>query len=390
MTYQVFDKNPKAGTTETMCLGKESCPLDNLADSLLRAIAAKEGNSVISPACLFKTLALIANATDSRTRDQLIEALGGEEAIASIAESTDNMEAPECCSNDFRYSTGASLWPSNSLSKGPMLGSHSQLGEGVHIESVAMGSQHARSVMGEWLKANTGGVYLGAPNTKPQDLLVAMGALYLRDSWTGDFDEGGTHAFALDDGTKIDMDFMMSWEQHSIYEMDGALTIAKSLLGGSRMIVSLPPKGRPVSDYVESGEAWRNIMSFTCGIFTDKWAECKLYMPKFEISADGLDIKHLIESMGITEIFQPDADFGPITSDSLMVDDVIQSTRLKIDEQGFEGASYVCLWACAGALPEDPPEPREIYIDRPFAISVVSPEDMPLFVGVVRNPEEVS
>lgn len=109
-------------------------------------------------------------------------------------------------------------------------------------------------------------------------------------------------------------------------------------------------------------------------------------MPKFELSSDGLDISSIIKNMGITRIFDPDADFSPLTSDEIMVDSVLQSTRLKVDEEGLEGASYVAILMCGGLPPEDPPEPKEIVFDRPFVVAVLSPENLPLFVGIVDDP----
>ena len=70
-----------------------------------------------------------------------------------------------------------------------------------------------------------------------------------------------------------------------------------------------------------------------------------------------------------------------------MVDDIFQSTRLSIDEEGLEGASYVAIVFCGCALPENPPEPREIIVDRPFAVSVFTRSKKPLFVGAVTSPK---
>lgn len=109
-------------------------------------------------------------------------------------------------------------------------------------------------------------------------------------------------------------------------------------------------------------------------------------MPRFKLSSEGLDPKRFIKEAGMTRLFEPGADFGPISPDDLMVDDVIQNTRLKIDEEGLEGASYVLMCVCAGAPPEDKPEPREIVFDRPFVVAVTAPDGLPLFVGTVELP----
>ncbi len=365
-------------------------PLDGFASCLLQAVTAKGGNAVISPTCLYQTLALVANITDGETKDQVVDALGGEQAMTAAVALTSRIVAPTYGCKNFRYTTGASLWLSNGLRKGLLLGRHSQLLKDVHVESVEMGSEQASAVMNKWLEENTGGMYSQAPKTSPEDRLVAMGAMYLRDSWENGFSYGEDHPFTLDDGTKINLDFMVRREECEVFERESALTIAKPLSSGCRMIVSMPSEGTTLSDYVESGEAWRNLKSLIEGVPTTELVDCELFMPKFEIATDELDIKGVVESLGITEIFQLDANFSPVTPDPLMVDAVIQGTRLKIDEDGLEGASYVMMCVAAGLPPMDPPKPRVVYIDRPFVVAVVSPVDAPLFVGVVRNPSGMS
>lgn len=127
--------------------------------------------------------------------------------------------------------------------------------------------------------------------------------------------------------------------------------------------------------------------AYVSGEATEQCRECKVHMPKFNLSTDEVDLADTLRGIGISRIFEPDADFSPLSDDPLMVDDIFQSTRLSIDEEGLEGASYVAIVFCGCALPENPPEPREIIVDRPFAVSVFTRSKKPLFVGAVTSPK---
>lgn len=360
--------------------------LDRLAGRLFEMIADMPGNTVISPSCLFQTLSLAAAVTDGDTRAQIVDALGGEGSMRSELSSISEIKEPIRGCRNYQYSTGASVW----LDEGVSANDPGLPGKGFPIaydvECVAMGSEDAKTRMSEWLSDCTGGLYSEAPEMSPDTLAALMGAMYLRDSWSDRFEEDTPRMFQPDLGDAVMADFMLGWDNYDVLDSEGALTLSKDLTSGCRMYMTLPPTGCSLRDYVASGSAWRNISSNIAGKSTEPYRECKVYLPRFELTSDGVDLKRFLMETGVTRLFEPGADFSLISPDDLMVDDVIQSTRLKIDEEGLEGASYVIMCVCAGALPEDAPEPREIVFDRPFAVAVASPDGLPLFVGTVELP----
>lgn len=360
--------------------------LNELAGRLFEMIADTPGNTVISPSCLFQTLSLAASVTDGDTRGQIVDALGDEESMQSELSSISEIEKPGRGCKNFQYSTGASIWLDERLKANDpgLVGKGSPIA--CTIERVSMGGEDAKARMSEWLSGNTGGLYSEAPDMSPDTLAALVGAMCLRDSWRDGFDEDAPRMFQPDGGDAVRADFMLGWDHYDVLDSEGSITLSKDLTSGCRMYASLPPQGCSLRDYVVSGAAWRNITSNIAGKSTEPYRECKVHMPRFELVSDGVDLRRFLMEAGVTRLFEPGADFGPISPDDLMVDDVIQNTRLKIDEEGLEGASYALICVCAGALPEDKPEPREIAFDRPFAVAVTSPDGLPLFVGTVELP----
>ena len=360
--------------------------LNRLAERLFKTIADMPGNAVVSPSCLFQTLSLAAAVTGGDTRAQIIDALGGEGSMRSELSSISEIEEPIRGCRNFQYSTGASIWLDESLEANDPGLAEKGFSIACDVERVVMGSEDAKARMSEWLSGNTGGLYSEAPDMSPDMLAALVGAMCLRDSWRDGFDEDAPRMFQPDGGDAVRVDFMMGWDHYDVLDSEGSITLSKDLTSGCRMHASLPPTGCSLRDYVASGSAWRNISSNIAGKGTEPYRECKLYLPRFELTSDGVNLKRFLMETGVTRLFEPGADFSPISPDDLMVDDVIQNTRLKIDEEGLEGASYVIMCVCAGALPEDAPEPREIVFDRPFAVAVSSPDGLPLFVGTVELP----
>ncbi len=61
--------------------------IGELAGVLLSLISEKSTNAVISPSCLYQTLILASEITDSETRGEIVSALGGDAEIRKTAES---------------------------------------------------------------------------------------------------------------------------------------------------------------------------------------------------------------------------------------------------------------------------------------------------------------
>lgn len=360
--------------------------LGDLSGLLLNMLAKEGANPVISPSCLYQMLAMLADISSGETRDQIISVLGEAEEVRTTLDALSGMDAPNYGCKDFHYSSGASLWLDDSVHASDGFDGAGRMIP-LRLERISLGSESAHTSMSEWLSDNTGGIFVSAPSTREGDLLVGLTTMHLKDSWNNDFEEEGQREFTLDDGVKTTADFMLGWDEYDLLERNGSLTLSKTLSSGCFLVVSLPPAGTTLKSYIASGDAWANMESYASGEYTEKWLECRVHMPRFDLSSDGVDLVGALKDMGISRVFEPDADFSPLSTDALMVDSVLQSTHLGIDEEGLEGASYVAVLLCGGLPPEDPPKPRDIVIDRPFAVSVFTRSKEPLFVGAVTCPK---
>ena len=61
------------------------------------------------------------------------------------------------------------------------------------------------------------------------------------------------------------------------------------------------------------------------------------------------------------------------------------AARVAIDEEGVTAAAYTAMMMCgAGAPPE---EEVDFTLDRPFVFAITGTDGLPLFVGVVHQPQ---
>ena len=91
--------------------------------------------------------------------------------------------------------------------------------------------------------------------------------------------------------------------------------------------------------------------------------------------------------MGITDVFDPSiSDFSPMTDDTeVYLSQARHAARVAIDEEGVTAAAYTATMMCdAGAPPE---EEVDFTLDRPFVFAVTGADGLPLFVGVVHQPQ---
>lgn len=360
--------------------------LGNLSGLLLSRICKEGPNPVISPSCLYQMLTMLADISSGDTREQIISVLGDEQAVLSTLDEIASIDVSDHGCKDFHYSIGASLWLDERIRMNDRFREKKHLIP-LDLERVPLGSEIARASMDKWLSDNTGGIFESASESQDGDLLVGLTAMHLKDSWSDEFQEEGQRAFKLDNGTKIDANFMLGRDSYDLLERDGAMTLSKDLSSGCFMVISIPPMGTSLETYIASGQAWQNMDAYASGECTEEGRECRLHLPKFELLSDKVDLVNALQGIGISKIFGSDADFSALSNDALMVNCVQQGTRLSIDEQGLEGASYVAVMFFGCASPDDLPEPREIVFDRPFVVSVFAGSKRPLFVGVVTCPK---
>ena len=246
------------------------------------------------------------------------------------------------------------------------------------------------NAINDWVKKNTGGMIdqlLSKPLSE-EAALALINTVYFKGAWSEEFDENFTQKgeFTRDNGEKTETDFMRRVDDFRYWALeDGTQAIRLPYKGYEKAFLAiLPPEGVSADEYLNalSADTLSNIMK------DGMTAKVNLRMPRID-AACTFDMKDFLRDRGVTRAFDPaQAQFGKMLkgNEPVWIGQILQKTRLKLDEKGTEAsaATIISMEAGSARIPE---EPIELTLDRSFLYIVYDENaDMPLFMGKVTNP----
>lgn len=115
---------------------------------------------------------------------------------------------------------------------------------------------------------------------------------------------------------------------------------------------------------------------------------CKMPKLAFDTTSNLTDI---LSAFGMDSLFTDDATIFDIADKPLKISNIIQKTRLELDDKGTKAAAVTAVsmnLATSMSPPEDPVI-KEVYLDRPFAFLIYdSKNDEILFIGKVNTTKD--
>ena len=109
--------------------------------------------------------------------------------------------------------------------------------------------------------------------------------------------------------------------------------------------------------------------------------EIMVKIPKFEIKTR-YDMKKVLTEMGMEDMFTSAADFSRISTEPVLVSEVIHEAFIKVDEEGSEASAATAIVLNRMNMPSG-----EFYCDHPFMFMIVENDfGTVLFTGKVSNP----
>ena len=148
----------------------------------------------------------------------------------------------------------------------------------------------------------------------------------------------------------------------------------------------LPDEGVSVDDLLADSQT----MEFILG--RSEWENQKYLivnfsLPKVDVSSQ-IKLNDGLRNLGITDVFDSSiADFSPLmeNADGIAISDSVHAARVMIDEEGCVATAFTVMLDAGSAMP--PTDEVDFALDRPFIFVITSADGLPLFVGVVNNPQ---
>ena len=347
----------------------------DVLDGYLRAVIPQllTGNSgenkVCSPINLYIALAMLAEVTDGESREQILALLGSGDVDALRAEAAAVWNANYCDDGAVTSILANSLWLSDKISfKQETMDA---LARYYYASSFRgeMGSAAFDKALQDWIDQQTGGLLKEQASglTMDQETILALAStIYFRAKWNGEFSEANT-------------------VPDTYYWSDRFSAVSKPLENSGAMWFLLPDEGvapeelladEPTMDFLLSGGESAE----------SKYLIVNLALPKFDTASD-LDLADSLKALGITDVFDPAvSDFSPMTDDTAAyLSQAKHAARVTVDEEGVTAAAYTVMMACGEAAP--PEEEVDFVLNRPFVFAITGTDGLPLFVGIVHQPQ---
>lgn len=197
------------------------------------------------------------------------------------------------------------------------------------------------------------------PDDYPTDQLavVLMNALYFKGAWETEFSKGLTEEgdFHTREGQTVKKEFMTTTDHFSYYE------------DGDTKLVILPMKGGVSMAFVlGSREGLAEKISKA------ETANVQVTIPKMDLETafSSGELVDFLKAYGVSIAFDAGkADFSAMIDHQIFVSDIIQKTRIKLDEEGVEAAAVTAIMVEETAFFE-PDKPKVFTADEPFSFFI--------------------
>lgn len=370
---------------------REENPIDNnfiqsvntfSYDTAQALLKDKTGNYNYSPLSLYYALALAGTGADDETQRQIFELLGVSSA-QELSAQCGNLYRLLYADNEIsKLKIANSLWLDDDTDFKDTFVSNAADHFYASAFSIDFSDKDSAKAMAQWISENTNGTLTPDLKVSSDQLLSIINTVYFFDEWVNRFDKDMTKTDTFYTGSKEQKAEFMNQTFGSAGFVRGQNYTRSSLnlKGNGQMVFILPDEGVSVSDLISPENSMEAL--FEDG---ERYSgEVVWKIPKFKFGTQ-CNLTKTLQTMGVTNAFQPDADFSEITDDIVFISDVIQHTHIAIDENGVEASAFTQIDYCGAALPNGR---AEMILNRSFLYAITSSKGTLLFIGVCNNPSE--
>lgn len=362
--------------------------LDPFMKSAMAQFMSGSGNQVCSPMNIYFALSMLAETTGGNTRQQILELLG-HSSIESLRAQANQLWQAHYYDNGQTTSLMAnSLWLDEDYSFTQSTLNTLASSYFASVFEGDLGSTGMNQQLVTWLNSQTGNLlsnYTQDIQLDPATVFCLVSTTYFSADWNSTFNESRTIQELFHcNGYDIIADFMhKTFSEHRYYYDSIYSAIPLDLADDHTMWLILPEEGYTPTDVLKQGNYYQMITNRHSwegqGLYT-----VNLSLPKFDISKE-IDLQIGLQAMGITDVFNGNANFSPLTDAALALSEATHAARVTIDEEGVIAAAYTILSATGATAPTETEE-VDFVLDRPFLFVITGDDDLPLFSGVVSNP----
>lgn len=357
--------------------------------------SAGDENTVISPLSLYMALCVLAESTAGESQNQILDVLGCEDIQELRAGASTIWNAVYNTHQSATRLLANSVWLDKSVEYNNA--TMKNIADYYYASSFSgdIGSDAMNKVMQAWINENTRGILANQVKDielDDQTLYAILSTVYFKSSWESIFKikytvQGTFHGATGD----VSAYFMKKSTEGYYYWGDGFASVFLRMKGGDRMWIILPDKGVSPETLLNNSDVL-SLLTPQKDTASNKSIMINMSIPRFDVEQES-ELSGVLKEMGVTDVFNPfAADMTPVLKDGVLPNgdwlyatEVQHGVRVKVDEEGCEGAAYTLIPANPGAA-APPDDEVDFIVDRPFIFAVTDSNGLPIFAGIVNMP----
>lgn len=351
-------------------------------------------NLVYSPISAYYALSLLLEAARGNTYDELADVLGVSD-IESLR--SDSQSLYQNLYYDFEEGSGDTRkYATSKIANGVFVNEASAVKQS-YLDTLAMQyysevfhtsfDGEAKQGIADWLNDKTNDFLDVSPDdllVSPETVYALYNTIYMKESWVSGFDEdlaaSGTFT-TTESGATQSGDFMHGVDSAVYFDHTEYQSLAKELYGGGKVVFVLPETGYLPSDILQSDVLLNQILDEQKSATDEVIAN--IVLPKGK-TLQRYSLKETLQAAGVNDVFGGASDLGNAV-DGAYVESIMQKVGVEFTEAGAEAAAYTEIavneYAGTDAVSV------HFTLDHSFLYFILSPDGVPLFIGVTNTLE---
>lgn len=345
----------------------------------------KTDNWLVSPFSLQCALGMLSNGANGETHDEILYALGlsqySQEEVNAYFKKL--IEGLHTVNSAITVKTANSVWGNAGVPLKEDFQKMNIENYSAMVSQLDFSDPSAVDQINAWCNQTTEGLIPSIlDEVNPTATVYLLNSLYFKARWESEFTPEKTQEgdFNTSSGKVVKADFMQTQRMAAYVENEWFTSTSLSYQNDSYVMRLILPQPEISIDQVlqalsESDEnLWKNTIL----------ADINLKMPRFTLE-NKMDLTPTLQALGMKKAFSGGADFSSMSDVATYISLVQQATRLKVDEEGSEGAAVTVI--VSDLMRPLPEEEVDFFLDRPFLFQILEPATgTVLFMGQVGSP----
>lgn len=345
----------------------------------------KTDNWLVSPFSLQCALGMLSNGANGETHDEILYTLGlsqySQEEVNAYFKKL--IEGLHTVNSAITVKTANSVWGNAGVPLKEDFQKMNIENYSAMVSQLDFSDPSAVDQINAWCNQTTEGLIPSIlDEVNPTATVYLLNSLYFKARWESEFAPEKTQEgdFNTSSGKVVKADFMQTQRMAAYVENEWFTSTSLSYQNDSYVMRLILPQPEISIDQVlqalsESDEnLWKNTIL----------ADINLKMPRFTLE-NKMDLTPTLQALGMKKAFSGGADFSSMSDVATYISLVQQATRLKVDEEGSEGAAVTVI--VSDLMRPLPEEEVDFFLDRPFLFQIIeSSTGTVLFMGQVGSP----